>query len=471
MIDNRTALIIVALLYFILPINAWLALRGQQTRAVAWWCGAGLASGLGAVLIGLRDAIPDMLSFVAGNTVLLAALLMRVHALDQDLGRRCQLRRLVFTLSCFFMLYGFFHAIEHGFLRNLTALAGLAAAAGLVALRAWQTGRRENSANARAIASVFLLLTGALLWRLLHTFLDPEHSTALDGSASATLVTLVGLLTSITGHFSYVGLVLDRSLHSAVESAAERARNEQNRHLGEQLEQLDRLRSLGVMSAALGHELNQPLTAILTNAQVAQRAVRAGRGERTLLGTLFEQIGASTRRAHLIIAGLHSFLHPSAIRPQAIALDRVLGRVLELIEQELRQHGISVSCEARALRVCGDEVQLSQVLLNVMRNAIEAVQCSPRREIRISCTCSAQQARLTIHDSGPGLARELVGRIGTPFFTTKPGGLGMGLSISRAILTQFGGSLNLDNAATGGTWVDIDLPLWQENANTGACHD
>lgn len=464
MIDNRTALIIVALLYFILPLNAWLALRGQQTRALAWWCCGGLASGLGAVLIGLRDVVPDMLSFVAGNTLLLGSLLLRVHALDLDLGQRWRARWLILATLSFLLVFSYLHLRQDPVGRTLISLASLAVAAGVVAVQALQIARRESSANARAIAFVFLLLAATLLLRLLLIMIDLTQPSPLDRSLSAVLVSLAGLLTSIIGHFSYVGLVLDRSLRSQVNSAAERARSDQNRHLGEQLEQLDRLRSLGVLSAALGHELNQPLTAILTNAQVAERSIRGGRGDRMLLGTLFEQIASSTQRARQIIEGLRSFLHPSTVRPAAVDLGALLPSVLELVEQDARQHGISVSCEpaCAALRVQGDAVQLSQVLLNVMRNAIEELQSSPRREIRIRCERREQQVSLSIHDTGPGLAPDILPRVGTPFFTTKPGGLGMGLSISHAILTQFGGSLSLANAATGGTVVEIALPLWAD---------
>ena len=461
MFDNRTALIIVGLLYLILPINAWLALRGQQSRALAWWCIAGLGSGLGTVLIGLRDMVPDVLSYIFGNMLLLASLLIRARVLDEDLDKRLRLRWLVLALLSFALVYGLFHFNQDTQARSLTGLVGVGLAASLVGVLALQIARRENSANARAIALVFLLLAGMLCFRML-TAGGLNPSAPLDRTLSATLVSLAGLLSSITGHFSYVGLVLDRSLRTAVEHAAGQARKEQNHHLAEQLEQLDRLRSLGLMSATLGHELNQPLTAILTNAQVAQRAVIAGQNDRPLIGSLFEQITSATQRARLIIEGLSSFRQ--APRSGAVDVDGLLRSLPELTEQEARQHGVTVSYVPPRvpLLVRGEVVQLSQVLLNVMRNAIEGLKSSPRREIRIGCEACDQQVRITIHDSGPGLAPEVLARIGTPFFTTKPDGLGMGLSISHAILARCGGSLSLSNAPTGGAMVEIGLPLWTD---------
>ena len=114
--------------------------------------------------------------------------------------------------------------------------------------------------------------------------------------------------------------------------------------------------------------------------------------------------------------------------------------------------------------VQGDAIQLSQVVLNVLRNAIEAVQLVPDRVIQIQLTRSAGVAALKIRDSGRGLDPGLADRAGTPYFTTKPDGLGLGLSIATAILHQHQGSLVLRNAVGGGACVDIRLPLLAEGA-------
>ena len=113
----------------------------------------------------------------------------------------------------------------------------------------------------------------------------------------------------------------------------------------------------------------------------------------------------------------------------------------------------------------GDPIQLSQVLTNVLRNALAAMHDSTLRQIHIHCTQSGDQARLCLRDTGPGLSDDQLQKVGQPFYTTKSTGLGMGLSISRAILSQHGGALTLRNAEEGGAVTELELPLFHERRN------
>ena len=144
-----------------------------------------------------------------------------------------------------------------------------------------------------------------------------------------------------------------------------------------------------------------------------------------------------------------------------VDLEKITGEMLDLLKVDLRRLGIRVvfSKPALPILVPGDAVQLSQVVLNVLRNAVDAVQLVPDRSIHIQVTRSAGEAVLGIRDMGPGLDPGLAEQIGTPYFTTKEKGLGMGLSISTAILRQHKGSLVLRNAQGGGACVDIRLPI------------
>ena len=110
----------------------------------------------------------------------------------------------------------------------------------------------------------------------------------------------------------------------------------------------------------------------------------------------------------------------------------------------------------------GDPIQLSQIVLNVFRNAIEVLSKVARREIQISCIAADGRAVLRIRDTGPALAPEMLSMIGKPFFTTKPKGLGMGVSISRSIAVQHGGTLSVANADGGGAVFELNLPSLPE---------
>lgn len=263
------------------------------------------------------------------------------------------------------------------------------------------------------------------------------------------------------GHFGYVGLALDRSMRREVKTAAALARDEESRRLGEQIAQLDRQRSLGEMSASLGHELNQPLTAILTNAQVARRGLLAGRFDTAQLTEFIDKIIQNTQRASQIIDRIRGFIRPVATRREPVNLVSVTREVIDLVADAAKSRKINLSLapDGQPVWVTGDSIQLSQIVLNVVRNACEAVSQMTNREIRIAIFNRDGRAILQIRDTGPGLAPEVLSQAGNPFFTTKSSGLGMGLSISRSIAEQHGGTLTIANADSGGAQVDLDLAV------------
>ena len=234
----------------------------------------------------------------------------------------------------------------------------------------------------------------------------------------------------------------------------------ESRQMTAQIAQLDRQRSLGEMSASLSHELNQPLTAILTNAQVAQRGLQAGRFEVARVGEFLDKIIFNTRRAGEIIEKIRSFIRPAEAAHIAVDLQRLTGDILNLVGPEATEHKVIIVFAplASPMWVQGDATQLSQVLMNIYRNAIEALHESARREIHVRLMQFGDRVSLSVCDTGPGLAPGMLENAGTPFLSTKAGGLGLGLSISRSIIAQHQGTLTIGNAGNGGVCIDIDLP-------------
>jgi len=273
------------------------------------------------------------------------------------------------------------------------------------------------------------------------------------------------LLASAIGHFSYVGLALDRSMRRELKAATEQARDEENRRLGALIAQLDRQRSLGELSASLGHELNQPLTAILTNSQVAKRGLQNGRFDHAQVVALLDKIVHNTQRASQIIERIRGFIRPSVARSEPVNLRHVVHEVVELVADEARSRKVALVLPAGKpeVMVSGDAIALSQIVLNALRNAIEALTTAPRREINVSCSRMDARVTLRIADTGPGFTPEALNQAGSPFFTTKASGLGLGLAISRSIAQNHGGSLALANAADGtGAIVELTLPALPE---------
>lgn len=257
-----------------------------------------------------------------------------------------------------------------------------------------------------------------------------------------------------------VGRHANQMARRELKTASDRARFEERRHLGEQIAQLDRQRSLGELSASLGHELIQPLTAILTNAQVVQRGLQSSRLDVQQHMEFNSSIILNTKRAAEIIERIRTFIRPSAIWLEPVDMGNVVHDVASLVATDLRRNKVlldMVDCKPGA-QVMGDPIQLSQIVLNVFRNALDAMGPGPHRCLSVSCAISEGRVILRISDTGPGLTSDALAKVGSPFFTTKTAGLGMGFSISRSIAAQHGGVLTIANGPLSGAVAELNLP-------------
>jgi C4-dicarboxylate-specific signal transduction histidine kinase len=311
------------------------------------------------------------------------------------------------------------------------------------------------------------LVAWTLLFRMFALTGIGEFTTLVHEGLAVQLVAATAFLSAVVGHLSYVGLALDRATRRELQATATRVRQEENHRLGEQIAQLDRQRNLGELSASLSHELNQPLTAILTSAQVAKRALKVSPLDATLHAELLEKIVTNTKRASQIIDRIRSFIRPSVSRNVTVDLHQIVREVTDLVADEARRCQVHMTLVAAQgpVRVVADPLQISQIVLNALRNAMEALMKVVHREIEVTCSVANGSARVCIRDTGPGMAAETLAHVGTPFFTTKPTGLGLGISISRSIATQHGGTLTLRNADArdgGGAVVELALPALQE---------
>jgi len=459
--DIRTAFFIVGLLYLLLPALTWLTLLRQRALAIDLWCGGGLLVGVATILISRYGLVPGWVTLQLSSLLLLASHFFRIQSLRLDLGRPWPTRQMVLAVAGLFLVFLWLDAgLQQPVWR---AQYNSALGAGLLfylATLAWRIGHQEQSQNARWIAIIYTLVSLAFVIRVF-TLTGSNGTTVVTHGMGSQLIALTALLAAVIGHFGYVGLALDRAMRREVKAAKDQARNEERYHLGRQIAQLDRQRSLGELSASLGHELNQPLTAILTNTQVAKRGLEAGRFDNPQVLEFLDKIAHNTQRASQIIERIRNFIRPSEERHEAVNLGHVVSEVLELVADEARsrQVAIQVSAQMPSVMVCGDPIALSQIVLNAVRNAMEALASAPVRQITVSCHSADGQVLLRIGDTGPGFTPEALAQAGAPFFTTKATGLGLGLTISRAIAQHHGGCLALSNAALGvGAVVELTLP-------------
>jgi two-component system sensor kinase FixL len=235
----------------------------------------------------------------------------------------------------------------------------------------------------------------------------------------------------------------------------------------ERLVQVSRLGTMGEMAAGIAHELNQPLTAISNYSKACQRLLDQAAIEPAELKEILAKISAQARRAGQVIHGLRSFAKQRTVERRPIEIERLLSEVFMLAEMDTRSHGIPLVLQAPASlpRVQADPIQLQQVLLNLIRNAVDAMDDLPdkHRGIVVRATVTADdEVELAVVDHGPGIAPEHRPQLLNPFFTTKEDGLGIGLSFSRSIVEAHGGRLGFRENPAGGSTFLVTLPTLPE---------
>jgi PAS domain S-box-containing protein len=227
---------------------------------------------------------------------------------------------------------------------------------------------------------------------------------------------------------------------------------------------LTRVAILGELSGALAHELNQPLTAILSNAQAAQRLLARAPLDRAVLGEILDDIVTDDLRAGEVITRLRALLKKGEASFQPLDLNDIATDVLALARSELIERHVTVSTRlAPGLpSIIGDRVQLQQVMLNLLLNGCEAMSTkrSAERMLTMSTALDGHDFLLaSVADRGSGIPPDTADRLFEPFFTTKAQGLGLGLSICRSIIVAHGGRIWADNNRDGGATFTFALPV------------
>jgi two-component system sensor kinase FixL len=209
--------------------------------------------------------------------------------------------------------------------------------------------------------------------------------------------------------------------------------------------------------------LNQPLAAILNYTELLQHQQKSGQWDAQMNQRVLDDIIHNSVRAGDIIRRIRNFIQPESLKKELVDLRGVINEVFALVEPEARRGNTEIVkpiLPNTPIWVLGDAVQLSQVLFNVVRNAMESVEKVQTRSIRLDIRHENREILIEVHDTGPGLSEAAAEQAGDPFYTTKISGLGMGLSISKTILAQFDGRLMLQNTENGAC-AQIALPVAQ----------
>jgi signal transduction histidine kinase len=230
-----------------------------------------------------------------------------------------------------------------------------------------------------------------------------------------------------------------------------------------ELAHVNRYSMAGELTATIAHELNQPLGSILVNTETAELMIKSPDPDLHGVEEILADIRRDNQRASDVILRLRSLLKKAPFELKDIDLNEVARETMAFLSALAiaRDVGLTSFIDTAPLPVKGDRIQLQQVLLNLIVNAIDAMSGMPSAERRIvvSTARDGNSADLSVSDAGPGIPSEKLKKVFEPFFTTKSEGMGMGLSIARSIVEAHGGQLSAKNRAGGGAVFSVMLPL------------
>lgn len=254
------------------------------------------------------------------------------------------------------------------------------------------------------------------------------------------------------GHRFFTGFLRDLSERQEAENRLQELQSE--------LIHISRLSAMGEMAATLAHELNQPLSAISNYLKAAQRFVE-GENPQSRGVDPMRKAAEQALRAGQIIRRLRDFVGRGENEKTVESLTKLIEESSALALVGAREHGVKVRFDQDSAidLVLADRVQIQQVLLNLLRNAIEAMEGSPRRELKIDVRADGDEMALVrVHDTGPGIDPQIAEKLFQPFATTKSQGMGIGLSICRNIIEAHGGRIWAESNADGGTTFSFTIP-------------
>lgn len=229
-----------------------------------------------------------------------------------------------------------------------------------------------------------------------------------------------------------------------------------------ELARVSRFTAMGELVASIAHEVNQPLSAVVTNSHAALRWLSLPTPNLDEVTAALHRVSRDATQAGAVIARIRKFLRAGEIRREAVDVPRLIDELLQMLQTMLSEAGVRVTVDLPAALppLTADPVQLQQVILNLVVNAVDALRDLPaaRREVNIAVAPDdAGGLRFSVRDRGPGVAATEA-RLFDAFYTTKPDGLGMGLAISRSIVENHGGRLWLDPAVQPGACFVFTLP-------------
>ncbi len=461
MIHIPTVYLFLSFVYLLMPVAIWIALNNQKSRSMVWWCVGGELFAIGLLLVGLRPVIPAWVSYTLANGITWFAVMIQVAALRHVLRKSIPRSAMLLLIVVWLVVFEFFRSgLQNSHLRFGWALLFFVGAFGHIAYLARQIAVMHALKNAQVLSLIYIggaFILCVRIFRIAFGYSEPD---ATAQGMDSFLVVFSGVLVSVLGSFAFVGMFIERAVNREMTATADRVRQEESARLGGQIAQLERQRTLGAMSYSFAHELSQPLTAILMDTHAIKSSLKTRHVDMTYIAHTVDDIERSATYTGQLVDRIRNFIRPTQSQYELVDMKALVHDVQYLLMHDIRIHHIQFEWDFDESRctVLGDKVQLSQIVLNVYRNAIQALLGVKVRLIHVSLEEDKGQVVLRVRDNGPGLDEHMREQLGQPFVSTKTDGLGVGLSISKTIAEMHSGGLSIANAVNGGAVVELNLP-------------
>lgn len=461
-VDIATIRFISGIQFVLLPSFLLLLLWSQRTRAVLMWTLGGWLFGIGSILLLFVLNNPFVGGDVLVRTIFFSALVFRFSALKEELNVHVRKLNIFLALAAYVTAHEAVRAIwetelsRQIFTSTLTSITSFYV--GFLGLKLYKSERVQGAAWIGAVLSGYGILFAVRVWSL---YCGDTTTNQLAPSTVSDVIAIALTIFPVIDNLGYLGVCLERSRRSENTAQNIISKHDETDLLNREITHLDRQRTLSLMAANIAHELNQPLTVIRSSSQLASDMLMRRNMNESVMSELISLINQNSNHAANIISNIRRYMMPSEQTSAKVNLKDVVADSIQLMEIYLNEYDIElvVTLIENPVFVWGSQIELTQVTVNLLKNAIDSVQSKESKRIELTAWVDGRTAIICVDDSGSGFSTEVLEQLENEFVSTKEEGMGLGLSICKAIAEQHNGSLNLTNNEMGGASAELRVPL------------
>ncbi len=469
-IDTQFLYLLLGILFILIPISVYLATIEFHDQQVYLWCIGGLGAGIGMSLISLRGNIPDFFSYYIAQAAVIVGYICRALAIRYELNKNFSKFVKIYVVIGFLYLTSFSYLVAsqqpEALRLILVMLAQLALSIDLLVISLRNYRITHNKGNQLIAVMALLIMLSMAVSIIIPALTKDSYSVFSSGLDKLIPFTLM-LSAYVLGNFGFVQMRLDKLWKKQLaikdelvvtqlkQKSLEEIIQEKN-HLLKALSLSSKANNMGAMLGAIAHEVNQPLTAMrLSTELLINKPTTSPQETQEILGSILRD----NVRASDLVKNLRQFFSSKNAQFEKISLNGIIFDVQKMLDSELHLHQIEFRTHLKEdVSLLGDKNQLQMVILNLLTNAIDAVRhISGNKKIEIQTQRTEKGLEILVEDNGSGIPEEQCKRLFNIFETSKDEGMGIGLWLSKIIIDNHQGTLDLVHTSPSGTCFRIQF--------------